>query len=100
MSRLRVTLRGRVSERLDVELTPQLRPRSGLPLRRVVQDVQAPAAGGNDVDDELGALGADVAQRAAVGVQVGELLLHRAAGQRSHGSAEEHGRRKCFYSFL
>lgn len=53
----------------------------GLPLRGVVEDVQASAAGGNDVGDELGALGADVAQRAAVGVQVRELLFHRAAGQ-------------------
>lgn len=53
----------------------------GLPLGSVVEDVQASAAGGDDIGDELGALGADVAQRAAVGVQVRELLLHRAAGQ-------------------
>ena len=45
-------------------------------LGSVVEDVQASAAGGNDIGNEFGALGADVAQRAAVGVQVGELLLH------------------------
>lgn len=50
--------------------------RSGFPLGSVVEDVQAAAAGGNDIGDELGAFGADVAQRAAVSVQVGELLLH------------------------
>lgn len=54
---------------------------SGLPLRSVVENVQASAAGGNDVGDEFGALGADVTQRAAVGVQVRELLLHRATRQ-------------------
>lgn len=48
----------------------------GFPLRGVVEDVQTPAAGGNDVGDKFGAFGADVAQRAAVGIQVGELLLH------------------------
>lgn len=49
---------------------------SGLPLGSVVEDVQAPAAGGNDIGDEFGALGAHVPQRAAVGVEVRELLLH------------------------
>lgn len=48
----------------------------GLPLRSVVEDVQASATGGNDIGDEFGALGADVTQRAAVGVQVRELLFH------------------------
>lgn len=60
----------------------------GLPLGGVVEDVQTAAAGGNDVGDELGAFGADVAQRAAVCVQVGELLLHGAAGQAAQGPAE------------
>lgn len=48
----------------------------GLPLGSVVEDVQTPAAGRNDVGDEFGAFGADVTQRAAMGIQVGELLLH------------------------
>lgn len=64
---------------------------SGLPLGSVVEDVQAAAAGGNDVGNEFGAFSADVAQRAAVSVQVGELLLHRAAGQAAQGPAEGQG---------
>lgn len=54
---------------------------SGFSLGSVVEDVQAAPAGGDDIGDELGAFGADIAQRAAMSVQVGELLLHRAAGQ-------------------
>lgn len=63
-----------------------------LALGRVVEDVQAASAGGDDVGHELGALGADVAQAAAVGVQVGELLLHRAAGQRAQRSGSNGGK--------
>lgn len=54
---------------------------SRLPLRSVVEDVQTPATGGNYISNEFGALGADVSQRAAMGVQVGELLFHRAMRQ-------------------
>lgn len=79
--RVRVCLR----ERLDLGLALQLWSLSssgsssssfGLPLGSIVEDVQAPATGGNDIGDEFGAFGADVPQRAAVSVQVGELLLH------------------------
>lgn len=86
---------------LEVGLTLQLRSLSssgggggssfGLPLGSVVEDVEAPAAGGNDVGDEFGAFGADVTQRAAVSVQVGELLLHRATGQTAQRSAKRRG---------
>lgn len=66
---------------LKVRLTLQLRSlrgggRSDLPLGSVVEDVQAPAAGGNDISHKFGAFGADVAQRATVSIQVGELLLY------------------------
>lgn len=90
----------RVGLSLEVGLTLQLRSLSssgggggsfGLPLGSVVEDVEAPAAGGNDVGDEFGAFGADVTQRAAVSVQVGELLLHRATGQTAQRSAKRRG---------
>lgn len=67
---------------------------SGRSFGSVVEDVQAAAAGRDDVGNEFGALGANVAQRAAVRVQVGELLLHRAAGQAAQRPAEGEQRRK------
>lgn len=79
--RVRVCLR----ERLDLGLALQLWSLSssssssssfGLPLGSIVEDVQAPATGGNDIGDEFGAFSTDVSQCAAVSVQVGELLLH------------------------
>lgn len=48
----------------------------GLPLGSVVENVQAPATGEDDIGDEFGAFSANVPQRAAVSVEVGELLLH------------------------
>lgn len=76
-----LTPRVRLRISLEVGLTLQLRSLSsrssfGLPLGSVVEDVQASATGGNDISNEFSAFGADVAQRAAVGIQVGELLLH------------------------
>lgn len=84
-------------ESLEVGLTLQLWSLSssggsfGLPLGSVVEDVQAPAAGRYDIGDKFGAFSADVSERAAMCVQVGELLLHRAAGQSAQGPAEGQG---------
>lgn len=71
---------------------------SGRSFGSVVEDVQAAAAGGNDVGYEFGAVGANVAQRAAVRVQVGELLLHRAAGQAAQRPAAGNSEENCLYS--
>lgn len=96
--RWRVTLSVWLRTSLKVGLTLQLwslssssSSSSGLPLGSVVEDVQAAAAGENDVSNEFGAFSADVSQRAAVSVQVGELLLHRVAGQAAQGPAEGQG---------
>lgn len=61
---------------------------STLPLGSVVEDVQAPAAGRDDISHKLGAVCTDIPQAAAVGVQVGELLLHRSAGESTQRSVE------------
>lgn len=55
--------------------------RSTLPLGSVVEDVQALATGRDDISHKVGAVCTDIPQAAAVGVQVGELLLHRSAGE-------------------
>lgn len=75
---LRLTLRVGLGVDVEVGLSLQLWPGGGFgfPFGGVVKDVQTPAAGGNDIGDKFGAFGADVAQRAAVSVQVGKLLLH------------------------
>lgn len=64
----------------------------GFPFGRVVEEVQAAAAGGNDIGHKLGAFSADVSQRAAVSVEVRKLLLHGAAGQRAQRPEERRGR--------
>lgn len=62
--------------------------RSTLPLGSVVEDVQAPAAGRDDISHKLGAVRTNIPQAAATGVQVGELLLHRPAGESTQRSVE------------
>lgn len=72
----------------------QVGPMSGdgrsfrLSLGSVVEDVQASAAGRNDISNEFGALSTNVTQRAAMSVQVGEVFLHRAPGETSEGPVE------------
>lgn len=78
-------LRVRLRTSLKMELLLKLRSisansssssRFGFPFGSVVEDVQASAAGGNDISNELGTVGADITQRAAMSIQVGELLLN------------------------
>ena len=61
---------------------------STLPLGSVVEDVQALATGRDDISHKLGAVHTDIPQAAAMGVQVGELLLHRPAGESTQRSVE------------
>lgn len=48
---------------------------------RSVEDSHAAAAGADDIGDEAGAVGADIAEDRALGVDVGELLFHSAPGR-------------------
>lgn len=54
-----------------------------LSFRGVVDDVEATAAGRNDICDELGAFGANVSQSAACDVEVRKLVFDGTAGQRA-----------------
>ncbi len=55
----------------------------------VVDEVQAPAAGGNDIGHKLCAVRAHVSQVAACSVQVWKLFLHRVSGERAQRPADK-----------
>lgn len=61
-----------------------------IPFRCVVDDVQAPATGGNDISHKLCAVRAHISQVAACGVQVGKLFLDRVSGERAQRPADKH----------
>lgn len=54
-----------------------------LSFRCVVDDVEAAAAGRNNISDELGAFGANISQSAACDVEVRKFIFNGTAGQRA-----------------